>query len=81
MITRSAQLISLFTFLISFLSASVWAAKAPVSKKELEKEASHIVIGKILEVTSKIENSKIEKGAGNKDKVFSIRVQVKREKA
>lgn len=76
MTNRFPRRVSVLAFLMFSLCASVWAAKKPASKEELIKEATHIITAKVVEVTSKIERSKFEKGAGNRDEVFSIRVKV-----
>ena len=63
-------------FAVSNLSS--WAAKAPLSPEKLQKEASHIVSGKILEVTAKVQKSTVEKGIGlHRDRVFTIKIQVR----
>ena len=63
-------------FAVSTLSS--WAAKAPLSPKKLQKEASHIVSGKILEVTARVQKSTVEKGIGlHRDRVFTIKIQVR----
>ena len=67
------------TFLIGmavFCGVTTHAAKAPVSEADLKQEASHIVCATVLEVTSEIQKSKREKGLGNKDKVYSIRIRI-----
>jgi|GEM_PF-407060 len=56
---------------------AVWAAKAPISAENKEKEASNIVAGKVVSVTSKIQKSTIEKAKGaHRDKISSIKVMV-----
>jgi hypothetical protein len=53
------------------------AAKVPMSQKELEKEASHIVSGKVISVTTKVQKSKIERFLGlHRDKVYTIKLKV-----
>ena len=53
------------------------AAKVPMSQKELEKEASHIVSGKVISVTTKVQKSKIERSLGlHRDKVYTIKLKV-----
>ena len=53
------------------------AAKVPMSQKELEKEANHIVSGKVISVTSKVQKSKIERALGlHRDKVYTIKLKV-----
>ncbi|MGI9244148.1 MAG: hypothetical protein ACR2RV_25345 [Verrucomicrobiales bacterium] len=58
--------------------ASAHAAKAPLSPEKLKKSSSHIVSGKVLEVVSKVQKSKNERGVGiHRDRVFTIKVLVK----
>ena len=53
------------------------AAKVPMSSKELEKESSHIVSGKVISVTAKVQKSKIERSLGlHRDKVYTIKLKV-----
>ena len=53
------------------------AAKVPMSQKELEKESNHIVSGKVISVTSKVQKSKIERALGlHRDKVYTIKLKV-----
>ena len=53
------------------------AAKVPMSQKELEKESNHIVSGKVISVTVKVQKSKIERALGlHRDKVFTIKLKV-----
>ena len=53
------------------------AAKVPMSQKELEKEANHIVSGKVISVTAKVQKSKIERALGlHRDKVYTIKLKV-----
>ena len=53
------------------------AAKVPMSPKELEKESSHIVSGKVISVTTKMQKSKIERPFGlHRDKVYTIKLKV-----
>ena len=57
--------------------ACLHAAKVPMSPKELEKESSHIVSGKIISVTAMVQKSKIERSLGlHRDKVYSITLKV-----
>jgi hypothetical protein len=58
-------------------TADLQAAKAPMSPKELEKESSHIVSGKVISVTTKVQKSKIERSFGlHRDKVYTIKLKV-----
>ena len=53
------------------------AAKVPMSPKELKKESSHIVTGKVISVTAKVQKSKIERALGlHRDKVYTIKLKV-----
>jgi hypothetical protein len=53
------------------------AAKVPMSQKELEKEASHIVSGKVISVTTKVQKSTVERVFGlHRDKVYTIKLKV-----
>jgi len=53
------------------------AAKVPMSPKELEKESSHIVSGKVISVTTKMQKSKIGRPFGlHRDKVYTIKLKV-----
>ena len=53
------------------------AAKVPMSQKELEKESSHIVSGKVISVTTKVQKSKFERSLGlHRDKVYTIKLGV-----
>lgn len=53
------------------------AAKAPVDAVDLEKGATSIVVGTVVDVKSKTEKSKIETGFGiHRDKVFTIKLKV-----
>ena len=57
--------------------ADLQAAKAPMSPKELEKESSHIVSGKVISVTAKVQKSKVERSFGiHRDKVYTIKLKV-----
>ena len=53
------------------------AVKVPMSQKELEKESNHIVSGKVISVTVKVQKSKIERALGlHRDKVYTIKLKV-----
>jgi len=53
------------------------AAKVPMSPKELEKESSHIVSGKVISVTTKVQKSKIERALDlHRDRVYTIKLKV-----
>jgi hypothetical protein len=52
-------------------------AKAPISAEEREKQATHIVVGKVLTVEPKIQKSTIETAKGfHRDKVYTMTVVV-----
>ena len=58
-------------------TADLQAAKVPMSPKELEKESSHIVSGKVISVTTKVQKSKIERSFGlHRDEVYTIKLKV-----
>ena len=58
-------------------TADLQAAKAPMNSKELEKESSYIVSGKVISVTTKVQKSKIERSLGlHRDKVYAIKLKV-----
>lgn len=67
--TRKATLSCSLSLLLGALAC--WAAKMPISDEDREKQATHIVTGKVIGT-----KSAIEKGAGNKDEIFSIEVMV-----
>ena len=53
------------------------AAKVPMSPKELEKESSHIVSGKVISVTTKVQKSNVERALGlHRDRVYTIKLKV-----
>ena len=58
------------------MEASSLAAVAPLSPENLRKKASHIITGRVLEVKSSIEKSKVERAFGlHRDRVFTITLQ------
>jgi len=65
--------------LVAFVSTAILpalAAVAPLSPAELEKQASHVVTGFVVEVTSKTQKSEIEKAKGiHRDRIHTIRIQ------
>jgi len=66
-----------FGGLLALLATTAWAAKAPLSSEELKKQASHIVSGTVVEVTSHTRKSKVEKAWGiHRDRVFRIKLKV-----
>ena len=66
--------------LVAFVSTAILpalAAVAPLSPAELEKQASHVVTGSVVEVTSKTQKSEIEKAKGiHRDRIHTIRIKV-----
>ena len=72
-------LVTLACGFLALGAVDVWAAKAPLSLKELKKKASHIISGKVVEVTSENQKSRIETGIGiHRDRVYAIVLQVKK---
>ena len=70
------QLIGIVT-VFALGTVGLQAAKVPVSQKELEKESSHIVSGKVISVTTMVQKSKIERSLGlHRDKVYTIKLKV-----
>jgi hypothetical protein len=69
--------ISVLSAFVAVAPTITLAAKAPLSPEELKKEATHIVTGKVVEVTSKTQKSKVEKAWGiHRDRVFTITVRL-----
>jgi hypothetical protein len=79
MIHRSLQFAAaVFAGVLAISTGTTWAAKAPMSPKDRAKQATNIVTGKVLEVTSKVQKSEVEKAIGiHRDRVFTITIQVK----
>ena len=73
--TQRLGLVAAAAVLILGCGAS-WAAKAPMSKEGLEKQARHIVFGKIISVTSKVEKPVLGGGPLDRDRVYRIIVKV-----
>jgi len=70
------QLIGIVT-VFALGTVGLQAAKVPMSQKELEKESSHIVSGKVISVTTKVQKSKFERSLGlHRDKVYTIKLRV-----
>ncbi len=65
-----------FILSIVFITASTFsfAAKIPMTEEKMKNEATHIVVGKVLDVTTKVEKSKYE--AGFEDTIYTITVEV-----
>jgi hypothetical protein len=63
--------------LLLLASSLSHAAKVPQTDEKLVAQAAHIVRGKVLEVATKVEKSKIETSPGvHKDTIYSITVEV-----
>ena len=72
-------LVALIGGFLALGAVDAWAAKAPLSLKELKKKASHIVSGKVVDVTSENQKSRVETGIGiHRDRVYTIVLTVKR---
>ena len=70
------QLLGIIT-VFALGTVALQAAKVPMSPKELEKESSHIVSGKVILVTTKVQKSKVERSLGlHRDKVYTIKLKV-----
>ncbi len=70
------QLLGIIT-VFALGTVGLQAAKVPMSQKELEKESSHIVSGKVISVTTKVQKSKFERSLGlHRDKVYTIKLKV-----
>ena len=70
------QLVGIITVFVLGV-VDLQAAKVPMSQKELEKESDHIVSGKVISVTVKVQKSKIERALGlHRDKVYTIKLKV-----
>ena len=71
-------LVTLIGGFLALGAVDAWAAKAPLSLKELKKKASHIVSGKVIEVASENQKSRVETGVGiHRDRVYTIVLVVK----
>ena len=58
-------------------AADIRAAKAPMSQTELEKESDHIVSGKVISVTARVQKSRVERALGiHRDTVYTIKLKV-----
>ena len=57
---------------------TVFSAVPAMSPKELNESSDLVVTGKVIEVSSKISKSKVEKSIGiNRDKIFKVIIKVK----
>lgn len=77
--TGAAWRLALLTGIVLALLAPLTgrAAKAPLTEEELRKEATHIVSGTVVAVSSKTQKSEVVKGFGiHRDRVFTIRIKV-----
>jgi hypothetical protein len=73
---KMKQLIGIVTVFVLGI-VDLQAAKVPMSPKELEKESSHIVSGKVISVTTKVQKSKVKRTLGiHRDKVYTIKLKV-----
>lgn len=67
----------LLSAFVMLAPAITLAAKAPCSPEELEKEATHIVNGEVVEVTSKSQKFEVERAWGiHRDRLFTITVRL-----
>ena len=68
--------------LVAFASTAIFpalAAVAPLSPAELKKQASHVVTGSVVEVTSKTRKSQVERAIGiHRDLIHTIRIKVEK---
>ena len=63
--------------LIALYAFSVSAAKPPLTPELLREQASHVVSGMVIKVTSQTRKSIIEKGLGiHRDRIFKIQLMV-----
>ena len=70
------QLLGILT-VFALGTVDLQAAKVPMSQKELEKESSHIISGKVISVTTKVQKSKVERVLGlHRDRVYTIKLKV-----
>ena len=70
------QLLGILT-VFALGTVDLQAAKVPMSQKELEKESSHIISGKVISVTTKVQKSKVEQALGlHRDRVYTIKLKV-----
>jgi len=70
------QLLGMLT-VFALGTVDLQAAKVPMSQKELEKESSHIISGKVISVTTKVQKSKVEQALGlHRDRVYTIKLKV-----
>ncbi len=71
------RVLALVAVIVSIATFPALAAVAPLSPADLKKQASYIVTGTVVEVTSKTQVSKIEKALGiHRDRIYTIRIKV-----
>jgi len=75
---RTAMILAILTCSFVMNLATANAAIAPHTPKELEKLASMIVVGKSLEVSSKIREYRTSAGELYRDKVFTTTIKVEK---
>jgi len=75
--TANRMILTLLGGIFALGTVGVWAAIAPLSPEGLEKKASHVISGRVVEVTSKDRKSEVERALGiHVDRVFTIRLKV-----
>ncbi|MFP6611611.1 MAG: hypothetical protein VB835_04805 [Pirellulales bacterium] len=68
---------TLFCGVLALGTGELQAAKRPYRREELEKGAQHIVSGKVVAVTSKVQKSKVERSPGiHRDTVYTIKLRM-----
>ena len=62
---------------LALATPELQAAKAPLTKEQLKKEARHIVSGTVFAISSKTERSKHERAFGiHRDRIYTIKLKV-----
>ena len=62
---------------LALATVNLHAAKEPMSKEALEKEAHFIISGKVMALISKVQKSKVERAFGiHRDRVYTIKLKV-----
>lgn len=73
----SLKTITSALLLLALLPVGAFAAIAPLSPEQKQAMSSHIVTGKVIAITSKVEKSKVEKAFGvHRDRAFQITILV-----
>ena len=73
----SRMILTLLGGFLALGAVGVWAAKVPLSPEELEMAATHVISGKVAEVTSVDRKSEVERALGiHVDRVFTIKLKV-----